>query len=318
MDKQRNKHFYKVISLFIKSTILILSFWYIWQKIKNTPNKIHFSDLTTTSNLLYFVLVCLLMLVNWSLEALKWQTLITPLESISFSKAIKSILAGVTISIFTPNRTGEFIGRVFFLDEANKIQASVISIVGSGIQLLITIIAGVSAYYFLEANYSHLFQNQSILSDNLLYLIIAFIFIACILFFIYYFRNKILTKYKKYIDAFSSYSKREVRNIIGFSLIRYFVFSIQYFLVLKINGIDAENTLLFSLIALTFLATSAIPTFALTEIATRSATAVYFFSTIHPDSNSVITASLLLWIINLAIPALIGFPFVWKFKLFKN
>ena len=90
------------------------------------------------------------MFVNWSLEALKWKLLISPLESISYKTSLKGIFSGITMSIFTPNRVGEFAGRVFFLEKADKIQASIMSLIGSLMQLVITIIAGVLAYYILE------------------------------------------------------------------------------------------------------------------------------------------------------------------------
>ena len=51
-------------------------------------------------------------------------------------------MSGVTVSIFTPNRTGEFAGRVLHLDAGIRIKAAIASVIGSMNQLLITIIAG--------------------------------------------------------------------------------------------------------------------------------------------------------------------------------
>ena len=76
------------------------------------------------------------------------------------------------------------------------------------------------------------------------------------------------------------------------------------------------NSLL--LIALTFFVSSAIPSFALTEIAVRSASSVYFFSTITTDTNAIISSSITLWMINLAIPALIGGAFIWQLNFFND
>ena len=76
--------------------------------------------------------------------------------------------------------------------------------------------------------------------------------------------------------------------------------------------------IVFSLIALTFFVTSAIPTFALTEIAVRSGVAIYFFGTISLAHTPILAASLFLWIVNLAIPALVGMAFVNKLKFFKS
>ena len=84
-------------------------------------------------------------------------------------------------------------------------------------------------------------------------------------------------------------------------------------------GVAIEPVQAFILIAITFFITSVIPTFALTEIVVRSAVAVYIFGILDPAQPLLIaSASLLLWIINLAIPALIGSVFIGKLQFFKT
>jgi len=46
--------------------------------------------------------VILLVLVNWGLEAWKWQLLMKPLEGLSFCKAFKATLSGVAFALNTP------------------------------------------------------------------------------------------------------------------------------------------------------------------------------------------------------------------------
>jgi uncharacterized membrane protein YbhN (UPF0104 family) len=319
MDSPINKRFYKVISLFIKAIILIFSFWYIWQKIKIANNTIGFNNFINDNNKIYLISASLLMFINWGLEALKWQLLIAPVEKISFLKSIRSIFAGITVSIFSPNRVGEFAGRVFFLERAGRIQASIISIIGSMMQLLITIVAGILAYFVLEMYYYDFFQTKQFISSNFLVTLICTILLFAALFgYIYLKRNTTFIRYKKYVYIFKNYTIVKLFSVFGFSLARYVVFSIQYYLILQLFGVNAGITILFSLIAVTFFVTSAIPTFAFTEIAVRSATSVYFFDTICPNPIAIVAASLLLWIINLALPALIGSLFVWKLKFFKD
>ncbi|HEY0029612.1 MAG TPA: lysylphosphatidylglycerol synthase domain-containing protein [Bacteroidia bacterium] len=318
MNKLNNKRFYKVISLFIKSLILILSFYYIYQKIVTAPLAMDAFSFNL-ENAFYILLIFLLMLANWSLEALKWKLLVAPLELISFFASLKAVFAGVTVSILTPNRVGEFAARVFFLEKADKIKASVASLAGSLMQLAVTIAAGMLAYYTLQVKYYDFFQTEQFISTNalLLILLIAIALIASVG-FIWLKKSTTFIRYKKNLEVFSLYSKRDWNQVFLLSLIRYMVFSLQYYLVLRLFGINAGPVILFSLIALTFFATSAIPTFALTEIAVRAGTAVYFFSTINSDLSAIIASSLFLWIINIALPALMGSAFVWKLKFFKE
>src|SRR5262249_6990083 len=58
--------------------------------------------------------VAVMMLLNWGLEACKWRLLLWPLEKISFGRSFKAILAGVALALNTPNRIGEYGGRVLY------------------------------------------------------------------------------------------------------------------------------------------------------------------------------------------------------------
>jgi len=107
-------------------------------------------------------------------------------------------------------------------------------------------------------------------------------------------------------------------KVFVLSFFRYVVFSIQYLLVLKSFNIELSFLLTLSLIAATFFVSTVVPTFALTEITVRGVSAIYFFGLYLTDTMPVLAASLILWIINLAIPALLGTLFIWRLKFFKE
>jgi uncharacterized membrane protein YbhN (UPF0104 family) len=257
--------------------------------------------------------------INWGLEAWKWKILISPLEHISFMKSLKSIFAGVTISIFTPNRVGEFAGRIFFLDKTDKIKASIKSIVGSIIQLSITIIIGLAAIFFYYSN-GYVLSHPILAFEQWnvkLVLIIICALLLCLI-FAYLMKKHFSTKLKSYLNLLFETKSSDVFGVLTLSFLRYVIFSIQYYLALHVFNIHLDITIAFMLIAITFLVTSAIPTFAISEIAVRGATAVYFFGVVTNNSTGVIAASLLVWFINLAVPALLGEIFIWKLNFFKN
>jgi uncharacterized membrane protein YbhN (UPF0104 family) len=317
MEQIKNKGFYKVISLLIKSIILILSFYYIWQKIKDAEKGIDFSEFSSSSNLTILFTVFILMFVNWSLEAVKWKILIKPLEEISFSKALKSVFAGVTTSIFTPNRIGEFAGRIFFLERADKIKAVLKSFVGSVMQLSITVYAGLIAIFvYIEIGFN---TNVKFLNLGVLQIIGILIVVNLIVPFVMYrCRNRFSIKVQGYLQAFFEIKKKDFFIALGLSLVRYLVFSFQYYLILRVFHINIGYNVAMMLIAITFFVSSVIPTFALAEIAVRGAVAVYFFGFVGADDKAVVAASFTIWLINLALPALIGSAFVWKLKFFKE
>ena len=101
----------------------------------------------------YFLLsvVILLMILNWTIESVKWKLLIDKLHPISWLDAIEGILFGVTFSLFTPSRIGEFGGRVFALNTDRK-EAIVSTILGSIAQIVVNLsfgALGLLVYSFL-------------------------------------------------------------------------------------------------------------------------------------------------------------------------
>ena len=69
-----------------------------------------------------FWLVIVLVFVNWGFEAKKWKLLITPIQKMSFFTAFKSVLTGVTLSLNTPNRIGEYGGRILYVKEGTGLK----------------------------------------------------------------------------------------------------------------------------------------------------------------------------------------------------
>jgi hypothetical protein len=319
MQLPLNKRFYKVISLLAKTLILFLSFWYIIYKIKSSSSVIDLYDLLSNSNFIFFIATCLLMPLNWGLEAFKWKTLIAPLENISFPKSLKSVLAGVTVSFFTPNRVGEFAGRIFFLEKADKIQATLKFFLGSISQFSITIFAGLIALFMYYKKGFNLIHSLAIFDVAVLKVMSIFIFFLLICLILMYKKKVVFSeKMQAYINILFEIKRTEFFKINTLSLIRYFVFSFQYYLVLLLFNIAIDFEIAFMLIALVFFISTAIPTFAFTEVVVRGATSVYFFSIVTNNNNAIVATSFVLWIINIAIPALIGSVFLWKVKLIKE
>jgi hypothetical protein len=90
------------------------------------------------------------MFINWGLETIKWEKMMRPLETISFNNAFKAVLAGCSITMITPNRIGEYGGRILFVAKENRIKAISISILSGISQLIITFLIGCMGLFFLK------------------------------------------------------------------------------------------------------------------------------------------------------------------------
>lgn len=271
-------------------------------------------------NLLYFLIAFCLMFLNWGLEAVKWKYAISGIRKISFLKAYAAVLAGTSVSLFMPNRTGEFVGRIFALPRNERVKAVFASIASSFSQLIVTIIAGTIAlfvFYFL-------FPDNTLVEKGinvwLKYFAIFIAIISIIVFFkinwfTYFFEKwSFLKKYSKTAQILNSFNSAVLFNFLILSLLRYTVFVLQFYFLIKFFGIDLSLWTCVISSSLTFYVVTIIPTFTLAEIGIRGSVAVIFFGFFTNMYAEIISASTLLWIINVGIPALIGNVFVAGFK----
>ena len=117
-------------------------FYSLYKQIKGQPDLQQSIDLIKEAPFCKqawkFWFVISLVFVNWGIEARKWQVLLRTLQQVSFFTAYKSVLSGVTLSINTPNRIGEYGGRILYVQEGKRIKAISLSIAGSISQLIIT------------------------------------------------------------------------------------------------------------------------------------------------------------------------------------
>ncbi|WP_113654423.1 hypothetical protein [Pedobacter namyangjuensis] len=317
--------FKKSLSIILKIAIVLFAFWFIYIKlIANNDLKKFVSLLQTmpsTQIWLAIGSVVLLMLVNWGLEAIKWQRLIKQIEPIRLWLAIESVFCGLTWAVFTPNRLGEYGGRVFFLSPKRRIVGIVAMAVGNIGQLVLTNIFGAIAIC--------IFVYRFVPIETSLYLAICAIAIAfCLFFIVFYFNIKWLNgillsmrftrKYKKFYAILARYKKAELFKILMFCLARYAVFSTQYFimflwLIPSINFLD-----IMMLVSILFFVQSSLPSLDLLDIGIRSVTGLFFFKYVTDQNTAVVACIASIWLINIIIPAILGSYFVFKLNFFGS
>jgi uncharacterized membrane protein YbhN (UPF0104 family) len=320
LDKDNKISPYVILGF--KFLIISLALHYIYREIFLREN-IHdivsfYRSVWRGSEFFTLILVTvLLMLCNWGMEAIKWKTMISRLQSISRWTAFKAVLTGVTVSFFTPNRVGEFGGRVFYLRRGIRIKASLITILCSMSQLLVTLIVGLIAFIgYFKRYMSH--------EPYLYSLITFFVILFALLFFTLFMYPSVITyfleqvnrfkRFNTYFKVFSFYTTGDQMKIFVMSLTRYLIFTFQFIIMLKLFQVEIDFFSAFNAVALTFLAMAVVPTMALTEIGIRGSVALYFIGAHSANSIGIVTASFTLWLINLVLPALLGAVFIIVLK----
>ena len=272
-------------------------------------------------NFLLLSFVILLMVANWSIESIKWKLLIDKLHPISWLEAIEGILFGVTFSLFTPSRIGEFGGRVFALNTDRK-EAIVSTIIGSLAQIVVNLSLGALGLLIYSIWYEKM--------DN--YFLFAFIFIYVLMVaaihFCFYNLDAVSTKFSnfsifkriyKYIHIIDLYSNKDFLKLEILSIIRYGIYCLQFVLLLYFFGFQLSFSTAMILVAAIFFVQTINPiNIALIDFGFRGNVAAYFLAGFTANPIAIIATTITLWFINLIIPAIVGGISALRFRFFSE
>jgi hypothetical protein len=267
-----------------------------------------------------------LMLLNWGIEALKWQLLIKPLQKINFTTAFKAVFAGTSFAVNTPNRVGEYFGRMIYVEEGKRLQSVPLTIAGSFSQLIITLVVGTIGLFF----YIQLNENAASASISSFWLKIftigcAFVSVVCLL--IYFKMSWLISGITKipFLNKYTFFFKKvdELNNavlvkVLLLSLFRYGVFITQYILISNAFGVDGNLQTLTTLIAVQFLVMSIVPSFVIIEAGIRSTVSIEVFRVVTTNTAAIFVTSTFIWLLNLMIPAIIGVVLLIGKRVFRK
>lgn len=316
-------NFKKTVSYLLKAGVFVLVIWYCYRLLTKNNALKDFQGLILGIDpitiWLTLITVFSLMLVNWLLEALKWRFLCDRFQPISLREAIVSVFSGLSWAVFTPNRIGEYGGRVLFLKPRKRVFGVIGMLVGSISQMVITNVIGILAVCWFVITYLELSTALYVLVflGSLLYLIFFLLLYFNIgLVSKWLLKVKFLRKFKRFFGLLLRYSKADLRRIFAYSILRYIVFTSQYCILMQIiiPGLPFIEMIL--MVFILFFVQSALPSLDLFDVGVRSITASYFFGFITPHIVAVMAVSACVWFVNLILPAIIGSILVFKINFF--
>lgn len=318
----------KFTELTVKIAIVLLGIFVLYKKLVVNQNVSEiFKEIKTTftnnNQFMLMLTAVLLVPLNIYLEGIKWKLQIKPIENISNWKSFLSIFTGISAGMFFPNRMGNFLGRIFMLEKGDRIKASLTTLVGGMAQMIATVSIGlIAALFFLKKNYILICVVFFIVISLLILMYFNIHLLKYIQFII---PKRFKEKTEEYFKVFSLYNKTELLKILILSLVRYFLYTFQFVLLIWSFDIPLNYLNAMIPISLTYLIMMIVPFITITEIAVRGSVSILIFEKwmIMNEINTsfgmmVFSASSLLWIFNIAIPALIGLFLTNHLKFFRN
>ena len=271
------------------------------------------------------------MIMNWGLEARKWQLVITRLQRISLLQCLKAVFTGTTLAFFTPNRMGEYMGRILYIDEGKRIQAISLTIVSSMGQLLVTLVLGVVGLLVIRSEMQYGALPGTASSSSALFWLDAVLYVsllaACFLTLLYFRLSWLIRlieriprieKFTRHVRVLDNFNATMLLRILSLSLGRYLVFALQYYLLFDVFEVVLNGWQVFWSVSVVFLVLAIVPTIALvTELGVRWKTSVEVVQLFSTNVVGIVATSLAIWIINLVIPALIGSLLILNIRLFN-
>jgi hypothetical protein len=311
-----NRNIKIFINYFLGPVLFIWLAWSIYRKIKHQPDLgnawQHICESFNGPMLWNLVAVIALMFVNWSVEAIKWKISVKQIQQVSFNKAFKAVLSGVSFSVSTPNRVGEYLGRVIYINEGNRLKTISITIVGSISQLIITLLMGSIGLILLRSTIEEKHLISSIWMQVILYGVLTVLGVLTL----FYFKLSWLIKwvdrlpgssrFAYLVKALEDFNATLLLKLLSLSLFRFIIFIVQYYLLFRLFSVEITWWQSFWAVSVSFLVLAAIPSFAILELVQRgfvTKTLVGLYST---NIAGIGLATAGIWLINLIIPALIG------------
>ncbi|MEZ4830306.1 MAG: lysylphosphatidylglycerol synthase domain-containing protein [Bacteroidia bacterium] len=262
--------------------------------------------------------------LNLGLESLKWKFMIHRAGgNLSFLQAWKGVFAGLSTGIFTPNRIGEYAGRIAFLPPELRLHGAVFLFADRICQMIITVWMGTLAMEYFRIFHVVLISEKwdlpwpaisaGLWSISLL-LPVAVLLMAVIS------RKLNLHKFRfatvqKLISALASLRPGIIMPVLGLGLFRYLVFSLQYFSLAIAFGYQGETVLLLAMIWMVFLVKSVIPSVTLTELGIRESVALAVMGVFGVPAHIAFSATFVLYVVNIIVPSLSGLYYVYRLKI---
>ena len=306
------------INYFLGPAFLIWLTWDVYQKVAATQDlSLQWQALKETisgKGILPLLFILLLMFLQWFLESIKWKILLKDIVSISWAEAFRSILSGITVSVVTPNRLGEFAGRIIHLPNGTRLEGTAFTFIGNLAQLIITCLMGsVFLYIGYDQLKGQLNAEDSVYSVDLLLILAP---IATLVILLVYFSSswimqklghwKLLKVFSAHLMVLSRTSAKRLGWVLILSSIRYAIFIVQYLIVFRFMGLSNELMTLAASVCVMLLWLSIVPTVSFMEMGVRWQFALLLFPTIGSPPLAIPIAVTIIWLANFIIPAFLG------------
>lgn len=288
----------------LKWSITLLALYAVFAKVKD--ENISVSALTMLpynhSLPVLAVFVCLTT-INITFEIMRWMVLAKEVTPIPFKEAVRQTLASQTLCLITPARLGEYGAKPMFFHKSKTKDVVLLTLYHNMHQMAITLLMGL--------------LGLCILGWYSVAVSIALIGVSVILISILLKNVKIKSfHFNQLWQYYQSLSKKSRILNFTYACIRYLAFTYQFYILTNVFGVFGGTYVeVLPYISAMYLLASLVPVSGMFDMAVRAGVAVWIFAEITQVSSLVAPVTLIMWICNVALPAVIGIVYIIGFKV---
>ena len=276
------------------------------------PEDLFMSGLTP-----FLVLALVLMPLNIAIEAFKWKILAGVAQPTSYTQAVKSVLGGIALSIVTPNRIGEYPGRILYMKRKNTIRLISVAILAAFAQFLTLFTFGIIGLLYYNAQFPGTMALIILIAAIIILTIIALIFFRFESWSAYFEHLSWFRRFGTYGHLLKRFTTSQQLQVLALSAIRFLVFTAQYLILLRWMNIPLSPVEGLCTAFLFFWAIAVIPSIALAELGIRGQVSLFLFHNFSANTMGILAATIGLWCINLVIPAVVGSILLIRMRLLR-
>lgn len=262
----------------------------------------------------------LLIPVNLALDGWVWKHLLTPLQDdFSIWELGGAVLSGIALGFWTPARAGEYAGRALSLPGGDRWAISLTVFAQRMVDMTVGVTVGLLALgwafwqgvlplsppWLIAAGIGGVTGaglTAAVGAPARLHRLTAWLVP----------NRPAITDRTAYLERLSL---NQGVTVVGGSLARYLVFTGQLACLGRAFAPSAPWSLLAAAAGLTFYAKYLIPSLTLLDLGIREGSAAFFFQQLGLGAAAGLNAALVLFAVNVLLPALLGLPFVARLHL---
>lgn len=301
--------------LFIKLLVAVAALVYLGSAVEWS----RILDATGEARTGWIAAAGLLLAANLGAEAWRWHLIVRHVDpSVKFTDSFGAMMSGFSLGFLTPLRVGDYAGRAFYLHHRNKWEIAALTFAERMLALACYIGFGLPAlFYFLLVHLT---------LAPMAWWVVFTTGVLCGCFLLFFLLHPRATyqalmvllpsrRLRLQLGFLNRFSEADMVRLLGLSVVKYLIITTQF--VFLIWAFAPSFPLLYACTgtALVFYTKSLIPALTLADLGVREGAAVYFLGVLGLPDAAAFNSAILLFGINILLPALLGTPFILRLRL---